>query len=396
MFEKGSDSMPLFRRKPKIDKNEWYLEYIIQQKKAQIGVKYRAISKAIDLIATAASSCIIENYAYKDNKIQEIQDIIYYKLNVRPNDNEIAQSFWYNFWSKLLWEQEVLVISLNHKMYLAEDFKYDNAILKNKTYYDIILKSDNDQELKLNRSFNSSEVIYLNLKDSKAKKFLDEFYKEFGVLLEVANIFYKHSNTPKYLFEYPGIQQPIKDAKTGEEITYEEYKSRITKGLLSEEPSVIMLSKNFSLDKMESGRTVSSEDYLKLKTSWEESVADSFLIPRNIYFGNNLDKNVDESYFLSYAVKPYLIMLEAALNSSIKTKVEYIKGERFKINMNSIKVYNLLDNATAFDKLYSDGFSHNDIRKVANLMPLDEEWANEHRITKNYSEDVSAESKGGG
>lgn len=389
--------MSLFKRKSKSsDNNEIYLEYIIALKEQQLGIKYKAINKAIDLIAKTAAACIIDNYVKKDGKIQELQDIVYYKLNVKPNDNENAYQFWYNFWVKFFNDREALIISLNHKMYIAEDFTYDDTILYEKTYKNIVLKSDNDVEIKLDKTFKSHEVIYLNFKECKTTDLLDKFYREIGNLILIASTYFKHNNITKFSMKYPGIQQPIREAETGKEISREEYKNKIAGSLLSDEEAIVMYSDAFKIDKIESNKSVSPNDYLSLKKEWEESVADSFLIPRDFFFGSTSDKSTSENTFLTYAVKPYLLMLEKEINASLKNKEAFLNGERFKMNLNSIKVYNLLDNATAFDKLYSDGFSHNDIRKLADLMPLDEPWANEHRITKNYSDDVSKTMKGGG
>ena len=46
------------------------------------------------------------------------------------------------------------------------------------------------------------------------------------------------------------------------------------------------------------------------------------------------------------------------------------------------------------DKLFSIGYTHNDINEIVGLPPKDEDWANESHVTKNY-ENVNVILKGG-
>lgn len=392
---RGGKNMGLFKSRKDPTKFEYILDYIINQKELQLSIKYKSIEKAIDLLSKTLSLCTLETYRRKNGKIEEIKEELFYKLNIKPNNNEYSYNFWYKCWSKFFWEKEVLILEINHNLHIAEDFKISDDILKERQYYDIRLISENGINLNLKKSFKSHEVIHLKLNNQKTLQYLEDFYNDIGKLLLISNNYYKKNNIVKYILGNPGTQQPLKDAKTGKELSYDEYKEKLIGSLFSDEESVTLLSKQFTLDKIDTDKNVSSEDYNNLRKSWEESVADSFLIPRSIYFGSDSEKNTSESYFLTYAIKPYLSLLEDALNSIVIEKDEYLQGEKIKANINSIKVYNIIDHATALDKLYSDGFSHNDIRKFTDQEQIDEPWANEHRITKNYSEDVSNSTKGG-
>ena len=253
--------------------------------------------------------------------------------------------------------------------------------------------SDNNLVLRIDEVFKSNEVIHLKLSRKSIKECLDSYYNDLGELISIASNHYISNNVEKWLLGIPTGQQPLRDPKTGKEITYEKYKEKVVGSLFSKKDSVTMLSKNFSLELLSNDKNVSSEDFKNLKKEWEESVADSFLIPRDIYFGNKSEKSSSDNDFLSYAIKPYLKLLEDGLNSIIIKKDKYLKQEKIKANIYSIKVHDIIENANSLDKLYSNGFSHNNILDLLELEPLDEEWADEHRITKNYSDDVSE--KGG-
>lgn len=384
--------MGLFSKKEK-EMHRQFIESIVNDVSIQVSIKNRAIDKAIDLLAKTLSSVELNIYKLENKKIKKAKEEIYYKLNVKPNHNDYGYKFWYNVWSKYFYDGEVLLFELNHKLYYADDFKVNNNVVLEKEFYNISMLSENNLVYRINRVFKASEVIHLKLSNKSIKDCLDSYYCDIGELISIASNHYISNNVSKWLLGIPTMQQPLRDPKTQKEITYEDYKNKVVGSLFSKKDSVTMLSKHFSLDSLSSNKSVSSEDFKSLKKDWEESIADSFLIPRDIYFGNKTEKSSSDDDFLTYAIKPHLKLLEAGLNSIIVKKENYLKGEKIKADIYSIKVHDIIGNANSLDKLYADGFSHNNILEFLGLEPIDEEWANEHRITKNYSDDVSA--KGG-
>ena len=62
-----------------------------------------------------------------------------------------------------------------------------------------------------------------------------------------------------------------------------------------------------------------------------------------------------------------------------------MKGNYLKIDTKAIKHIDLLSVSTAIDKLIGSGsFCINDIREAIGEEPIDEDWARQHFITKNY------------
>ena len=60
-------------------------------------------------------------------------------------------------------------------------------------------------------------------------------------------------------------------------------------------------------------------------------------------------------------------------------------GTFIKIDTKTIKHIDLLSVATAIDKLIASGaFCINDVRKAVGDAPIEEPWAYQHFITKNY------------
>ena len=78
------------------DKNGNLIDVLTVCQTQKLAIKKNAIEHAIDLIARIISKCEIEHYKYNSNKhkLDRIKSSdIYYRLNIKPNDNEIAPTF---------------------------------------------------------------------------------------------------------------------------------------------------------------------------------------------------------------------------------------------------------------------------------------------------------------
>jgi lantibiotic modifying enzyme len=79
-------------------------------------------------------------------------------------------------------------------------------------------------------------------------------------------------------------------------------------------------------------------------------------------------------------------MLQEEINRKRSGYEGFIQGTFTKIDTKTIKHIDLLGVATAIDKLIASGtFCINDIRIAVGDEPIDEPWAWQHFMTKNYS-----------
>ena len=56
----------------------------------------------------------------------------------------------------------------------------------------------------------------------------------------------------------------------------------------------------------------------------------------------------------------------------------------------AIEHFDLFGNAANIEKLIGSGYSYNDVQRAAGGREIDEPWANEHFITKNFADARSA------
>lgn len=378
------------------DKNGNLVDVLVSCQSKKLAIKKNAIEHAIDLISKTISKCEIEYYKYnsKEKKIERTKkNDTYYKLNIKPNDNEIATTFIYNLISRLLKNEEVLVVEINKKLYLASSFDYDSMILKEKTFFNIVLEDNKGNSITLDKTFKSNECMYLSLGISKIKECLDDYYKDIGKLISIQDKKYIMSNINKWKLNSPGTQANLIDPKTGKKMDYTEYKEKITEGLMDEEDAIVMLSKEFDLEKLSADTIHNSEDLLRLQDKWEKDVARAFSIPLDVFNGSKTDKSTGTNDFITFAITPVTSILEDGFNSSLIKKENFLSGEMIKIKTLNIKHFDIFDCATSIDKLLSSGFSHDENRYFLGIPETGEKWAQRHHITKNY-ENVSDNSGG--
>ena len=339
------------------------------------------------MIAKTIAKSEIQMYLYNSEtqKIERNQNnIYYYKLNIKPNPNEEATSFFYKVIKKYLTDEEVLIVSINDNLYMADSFISSSSILLPKTFSNVQISDDFGNSIILSKIFKMEDVIYINLKSSKIKETLDSYYKELGSLLGIASNHYKLTNLNKFRLKIPGVQPTLRDPVTNQEITYDSYKEKITKGLFDEEDAVLLLGESSVLERIEFGQSSSSKEWSDLEKKWSDKVAMSFNIPLDIFYGNKTDKSTSTNDFITFGILPHLQITEDALNAKIIGQENYLKGERIKINRLNMKYFDIFESSTSMDKLFSNGYSHNEINDFIGLPRTDEEWADKHYVTKNY------------
>lgn len=351
-----------------------------------------AEARAINLIAKTIAKTEIQVYSKNEEnkKIKDSIDDIYWTLNIQPNYNENGTMFLYKLALKLIIEKRALIlineISNNRKLlYVAESFDTSKDIFKGKKFTNIKIKDDEGNFMKVKKEYNQENSIYLSVKNTNLKISKESFKKNSEELVKCIINKFKRSNTPKWKLEKPGGQPTLIDFETGKPISYEEYAKKVTNGLLSDEEAVILLSNAFNLINLNKDNNQTLSDYKEIFEEISDSVANIYDIPLDIFYGEKTEKSNSNNDFITYAVDFYYELIEDGFNTVIVGKDDYIAGEYVRFNRFSIFHRDILDSANGIDKLISNTFSRNEVNKFLKLPHIDEDWADEHNLTKNYA-----------
>ena len=348
-----------------------------------------AEAHAIDLIAKTIAKCEIQTFEKNKSKIEKHKGDLYWTLNYQPNYNENGTRFLYKLVTKLLTDKTALVIinktPITNLLYVADEYNADKEILRGKTFTNVSVSDDEGNTLKLRKTYNMDNTIYYSLENSQLNTASESFKTNTAKILKAIQKSFIQANVGKWRLKNPGSQPTMLDSETKKPISYDEYKSKITEGLLSEDEAVVLLAEMFDLINLNKDNNKNLNDFENMVKRISDTVAQKWNIPLDIFYGSKTEKSTGTNDFITFAVDPYFELLEDGFNVSLVGKQSILDGEYIKFNRLNINHKDLIDKASGCDKLISNGFSFNQLSEFLGLPKIDEDWANEHYITKNYA-----------
>ena len=116
-----------------------------------------------------------------------------------------------------------------------------------------------------------------------------------------------------------------------------------------------------------------------------ELTAQAIGIPSSIGTGKNVT-DADFKAFMTSPVQPLIKRIESEINRKVYGQSLVFSGTYIVANLGGVRYTDLFDVANPIDKLIGSGaFCVNDIRVRLGLDVIDEPWAWQHWMTKNYS-----------
>lgn len=348
-------------------------DIVINKLKTKFAISDLAYEICVQRIAKAICKC--EYRTYKNGK--EDKGTEYYRLNIRPNPNQTATEFWQAVVEKLYDEQEALLISEGSHLYLADGFLRNENGLKPDTFEKVTIGT-----YKSNKIYAADEVAFLSLSNQRIKNLLKSTMDEYGELMDVAANAYKNGVGMKAKLHINN------QARAGDDKADEKIKKAL-KAFYNETNSCYIEREGYNFQPFDTSRKGTQQSTRDIKAILDdvlEMTSKAFLIPSNIANGEVTDTSKAVDDFLTFCLDSVLRLIEDGLNNALYTAPEYLAGTKVKVNAQTIKHVDVLDASAAIDKLISCGAkSVNDILRIMGDEPIDEEWANVHWITKNYT-----------
>jgi HK97 family phage portal protein len=354
--------------------------------------KKLAIDTCISMIANTLSQCEFKTFENGKEKRGEN----YYLFNVEPNQNQNASEFMQSLVSKLIHNNEVLVIMQDDKFYVADSFDLTEYALVENIYKNVTVKT-----LKFDKTFKESEVLHLKLNDSNIKKVIDNLYESYGKLISSAMNIYKRSNTKRVVLEGDFLRpQTDEEQKAINDLFDSQFKTWFEADGAG---AVFQLQSGYTLRDIsaegKSGNTgQSSRDIRALVDDVFDFVAMGFLMPRSLIKGDLADVEKVTDNYLMFRINPLAELISDEFNRKIYKKQNYLKRNYMKIDTSMIKILSVVDLATAADKFFAIGVNNiNDNLRMLGRETLSEDWAEQRFVTKNYQtiESVEETEKGG-
>lgn len=341
----------------------------------EVYVREIAFWSIVNKIAGALSKCEFKTYI--DHK--EVKGMEYYTWNIEPNKNQNSAAFLQKLISKLYRENECLVIEVNGQLLVADSFQ-------KKTYalYDYTFTGVTVDELTFDRIFYQNEVLYWELNNKDMRKLVNGIYDSYKSMIAYGIKSYKKSRGSRGILDIGSIAEGKENFKE----TYEKLVNERFKRFFNAENAVLPLFEGYKYTDIGS-KTYSNEGTRDIRAMIDDVTdftAHALSFPPALAKGDVQDTSKAMDELLTLCLDPLVNTLQTEINRKRNGYEGFKKGNYLKIVTTAVKHIDLFDVSTSIDKLISSGaFCINDIRKVIGEEAIEEEWANQHFITKNYS-----------
>ncbi|HAK2637318.1 TPA: phage portal protein [Salmonella enterica] len=310
-----------------------------------------------------------------------------YILNVRPNNDMSAATFWEKFFYRLMDDNEVLVIfTEDNQLLIADDFSRTEYAV-----YDDVFTGVTVKNYVFQKSFNMSDVIYIEYNNDKLDRFtkgLFEDYSElFGRIIEIAMRNNQIRGSVSINATATANEKKDENGKTRTE-KLQEYVDKIYQAFKTKSVAIVAKVKNIDYEEYTNKQGVSNQsldELNKMKTSLIDDVANAIGVPTALIYGEKAELDSNIKAFRQLCIAPLVKKLQDELMAKILTKQEYGKGERIKVA--KVLPKDILDYATQIDKIVSSAtFLRDEVRDTDGIDydPLPNGEGQQLIMTKNY------------
>lgn len=340
----------------------------------QASFKELALHIAISYIANTLSKC--EFKTFEDGK--ETKGLLYYLLNVSPNQNQNASQFVNQVIENYFYNPNgALVVLHNDMLYCADSFDIDDANpLKEIFYHNVSFKC---QQLK--KKYRASEVFHFKLDNEDVKTLVDSLYMQYGEILALALQTFKSTNGRKYklILEQYSAGDP-QFVRVFNEVIKEQLKT-----FVENDNAVYPQFKGTDLQEFQTSGRANTTDIIAMRKEVFDTTAQAFKIPLSMMYGNITNINEIVRVYLSFCIEPLADMLSEEITRKRYSFKEWQNGNYVELDTSCINYVDILEASAGLDKAIASGVATIDeLRPRVRLKPLENDFSTSHFMTKNY------------
>lgn len=304
----------------------------------------------------------------------------YYLWNYSPNRNQSKVDFWNHALEKLYRNNELLIIeSYDGQLLVADSFTTTPNALYGDTYSNVQVG-----DFQFARTFGYRSVLHWKLNDKNVNQLIGQIYSSYGKLINYAQESYLKSRGSRGILN---IDTMASGNKNFEE-TFKKLMNEHFKSFFKSSNAVLPLFQGYTYKDLDS-KTYSEESSRDIKNQYDDVfdfTARGFGIAPALVKGNVQDTSQAINETLTFCIDP----LCRALQTEIVRKrygVEMVTGGSWlRIDTSRVKHMDMFDIAPAVEKCVSSGlYTINMLLRAIGEPQLDEPWADQHFITKNYA-----------
>ena len=341
-----------------------------------------AQEKAACMIAKAIAKSEIVLTRGEDRR----KDSEYYRLNIRPNDNQTGTDFWFGVARELVLTGDCVVVRMsNGKYYRAASYSKDDYVLFPKTYRDIVL-TDGFNQITLKYGVNADDILHFRYSSDKMRMWTDSVLASLDDAMNAVQTLETVSHTPLFKYKVDAnltFRKKIdgKDVKLTLDEVLEDFKSKIDGKKLA----IIPEQAGTSLEFMGIEAGVSAAESTAMADLIGKECAAAYDIPLGVFNGHITENSDATNEFITYAVSPVAEIINDTLNAKLVGEADYIRGERAFVWLAHFKHVDVMDAAPQLDKLRAIGFTLDEIFEMVGYPALNTDFSTARALTKNYT-----------
>lgn len=333
-----------------------------------------ALYAGINIIANAISKC--EFKIYIDKKEHRGEE--WYLFNCEPNRNQNSNEFISKLITKLYTTNECLVLNYAGELLIADSYTIDSYGLTSNKYDNVTVNG-----YAFSYPFYEKDVFFYRLNSVKMHGFIAKMNEIQSKILDKATKNYLSSNSRK--MEMKVDTTSLSNVDEEFQTTYNQLLEEDFKAFMGDSNAVIPIFNGFELNDLSQASTT-SRDIKAIYDDVADYVGQAIGVRPSLLKGDVQDTSQAVEELLTFTVDALVDLIQTENNRKLYGKRNVLKGTYLKIDTTAIKHIDILSVASDIDKLISSGcMTINMILKRVGMQELDEEWANQHFITKNYA-----------
>lgn len=368
--------------------------FIQQNKPNALSETEFLLEAGIRMIAGAVANCRFQTFK-KDKEEYGSESWLW---NYEPNNNQNAPEFIHKMIWMMIHNNECLIVAdSSGKIHIADSYtRYENHLYQD-IFSDVTLDvspGSQGEPFTFKRNFMMQDVIFLKLNNRNLSDLLAAITSQYASLLESAlkafdisvgehGILYVNAQAPQrsYGTKSDGTPRTFNDV-------YNDMMTKQFKSYFENTNAVMTLFDGFEYKpSASSGSTADSFESIKAISDQSISrVATALGIPPVLFKGEVANDGNATDTMLSFAVMPYVRLIEAEINRKKYGRSSIARGTYLHIDTSRIKYVDPFSVATPAYNLVGMGYSTDEIRRKLGDAPTGEEWSKKHILSKNFDD----------
>lgn len=349
------------------------IDMVTQKSMEQMAFKELALHIGISYIANTLSKCEFKTY----EKGKEVQNQLYYMLNVSPNPNENSSQFINKIIENYYWKGHALVVPRGQNIYCADSFHVDTTNpLKGYIFDSVAFGSQQTA-----KKYKSSGVFYFKLDNKNVKALIDSLYVQYGEIMSQALTSYKKANGDKYKLNLEQYQAGDKKFKE----IYDNILKEQLKSFVECDTGVYIQYKGMDLQKMKAENNKDTSDVVSMRKEIFEVVAQALKIPLPMMYGNITNMNEIVKVYLSICIDPLADMISEEITRKNYSYDEWKDGNFVIVDTSCINHVDILEVANGiYNAIGSGAVNIDDVRNRLGWLPLNTDFSKQYFLSKNF------------